>query len=367
MGALAASADARADEPPVTPSYTLSGYVEAFYQHNFNEPSNLTTAYRGFDDRAASFTISNAVLDATGTAGALSVRIAVQVGSTPASYYSAEPQYAAQAGTGASNPELWRVIQQALVGYQTHGALVEVGIFLSPIGFENLPIKDQWNWSRSNLFLALPYYHAGVRATYPLTAHLTAVTMVTNGWNDVVNRNKYPCVAGSLAYARGPLSVTGLYFGGVEPPTGAPEGQPWRHLFDATALWTPRSDLALGAQADAGFEDNAFGRASWATGAAYARVRPLSGLFVAARYDYFHEHEPAGAPRLFFPADDVSSATITLDGRPDPHLSVRLEYRRDHATAPMYFRGAVARDASGADVPTARDQDTLTLGAVGWF
>ena len=29
----------------------LSGYVESFYQWNFNEPSNFITNFRGFDSR----------------------------------------------------------------------------------------------------------------------------------------------------------------------------------------------------------------------------------------------------------------------------------------------------------------------------
>ncbi len=369
-GSGAGSAGAGSAAAPAGPSYTLAGYVEAYYQHNFNTPSNLTTAYRGFDDRTDSLTVENAVLDVTGTLGAVSVRIALQVGATAASAYTSEPSYAAQAGTGDSDPELWRLIQQALVAYkvpEAHGLVVDGGIFLSPIGIENLPIKDQWNWSRSDLFLALPYYHAGVRATYPISDQLTAVAMVTNGWNDIVNRNPYPCVAGSLAYTNQALSVTGLYFGGIEPPTGSPEGQPWRNLFDATATWTPSARLAFAAQADTGFEDNHFGTAWWLAGAGYARAQVLPRLFAVARFDHFHEHEPPGGPRLFFPADDVSSLTLTLDARPEPDLSVRLEYRHDTASAPMYFRGTVEEDATGTDVPTTGRQDTITLGAVGWF
>jgi hypothetical protein len=44
-----------------------------------------------------------------------------------------------------------------------------------------------------------------------------------------------------------------------------------------------------------------------------------------------------------------------------------FEYRHDHASSPMYFEGDVVRAASGLDIPTATSQDTLTLGAVGWF
>jgi hypothetical protein len=359
------------------PSIKLAGYIEAFYQYNFNRPSNLITAYRGFDDRTNSFTISNAVLDVTGQIGKVSTRLALQVGHAPISYYASEPQYAAQAGTGATGPELWRLIQQAILGYKIdvgRGLLAEAGIFLSPIGLENLPIKDQWNWSRSDLFFALPFYHAGVRFTYPLSDELTGVLYATNGWNDIVNRNPYPCFAGILSWTPSPaLSANVLYFGGVEPFHGAPEGQPWRHLFDLTATWTVTPTLSLAMQADAGFEPNNFGTSRWAAAAVNARVQPRPWLYVAARGDYFHEydaHDATGAAaRLFFPADNVESATLTADLRPEDSLSLRIEYRYDHGDAAMYFHGEVpiADAASGTSVPTARSQQTLTLGAVTWF
>jgi hypothetical protein len=350
------------------PSIVVGGYVEAFYQYNFNRPSNLVTAYRAFDDRSNSFTIDNAVLDVVGTLGEVSTHVALQIGNTPATYYSDEPTYASVAGTGTSDANLWRIVQQATVAYKPGDLLLEGGIFLSPIGFENLPIKDQWNWSRSNLFDALPFYHAGVRATYPLSSTVTAAMMVTNGWNDIVNRNPYPCVAGVATWApTKDLSTQFIYFGGVEPPPGTPVGQPWRNLFDAVASWQATTELQLAAHADAGFEPNDLGTTSWYGGAAYARVHILPKLFAAARADYLHEHDAPGAPRLFFPAASVHSITVTADYRPVANLSVRLEFRDDRSSSPMYFRGDVLQDMLGNDVPTATSQQTLTLGAVSWF
>ncbi|HEY1811463.1 MAG TPA: outer membrane beta-barrel protein [Kofleriaceae bacterium] len=370
-------ASAQSAPPPSDPStpvvLKVTGYVEAFYQYNFNEPSNLITAYRDFDDRTSSFTIDNAVLDVTGAVGAVSTRIALQVGHTPATYYGGEPTYAAQAGIGATGPDLWRLIQQAIIGYKVGDLQTEAGIFLSPVGLENVAIKDQWNWSRSTPFFALPYYHAGVRVTYPLSDEVTGVFYVTNGWNDIVNRNPYPCFAGVLTWApTKTLATTLVYFGGVEDATNAPEGQPWRHLFDVTATWQATADVAFAAQADAGFEPNHFGTSRWFDGAAYVRIHPASRLYVAARLDAFHEYDShdadGAASRLFFPADDVESGTLTADFRPTgDHVSVRLEYRLDHASTPMYFRGQVQTDPTGNDVPTALSQQTLTLGVVTWF
>lgn len=349
----------------------VGGYVEVFYQLSFNAPSNFITAYRGFDNRSSSFTIDNAVLDVTAELGPAFARVALQVGHAPFSYYGAEPSSPATAGVGPSAPELWHLIQQAIVGYKIpvgRGLLAEAGIFISPIGIEQLAIKDNWNWSRSNLFFGLPFYHAGVRLTYPLTDQLTAAVYATNGWNDIITRNGHPAVAGLLTWTPSEqLSGTLLYFGGVEAPRGAPEGQPWRNLFDLNATWSPSPYLSLAMQADAGIEANNFGTSWWASGAAYARVHPAEWLFIAARGDYFHEGVAPGAARLFFPADEVISATATIDLRPVENLSFRTELRLDWASADLYFRGAVAADDAGGQRPNTRRQQTLTFGALAWF
>src|SRR5687768_15261461 len=65
----AASAVRPSSEPPSDPKtpdekhkFTASGYIEAFYQYNFNNPSNRLTNYRGFDNLHNTVSLSNAVL-----------------------------------------------------------------------------------------------------------------------------------------------------------------------------------------------------------------------------------------------------------------------------------------------------------------
>lgn len=162
----------------------------------------------------------------------------------------------------------------------------------------------------------------------------------------------------------GRASASLLYFGGVERPTGAPEGQPWRHLFDGHLTWNATKRIELQFHGDAGFEDGAFGRSSWKGAALAVRLKAQSWLYLAGRADVLQEeageNAQGAAGALLFPADRVSSFTLTLDARPDAQVSIRLELRRDSASAPIYFEGS----SPGA---TARTQTTLTLGLVGWF
>jgi hypothetical protein len=82
VGLLATAPCAMAQEPspaaaptPAPRTVSLTGYFEAFYSWNFNRPGNDVTAFRGFDNRHDTITISNAVLDAAWSSGRVSGRV----------------------------------------------------------------------------------------------------------------------------------------------------------------------------------------------------------------------------------------------------------------------------------------------------
>lgn len=341
-------------DPP--PTVSIHAGLETFYSWNFNRPLNGITAFRGFDARHDTFALSNAVLDTRWNAGPVSGRLALQTGDTPDIYYGAE-------ATGDI-----RHILEAMVAWKAplgQGLTLEGGIFLSPIGPEAILTRDNWNWSRSTLFFALPFYHAGLRATYPVSERWSLTGAVCNGWNNVTDTNGKKSLSVQGVYSR-PDKVTAslLYFGGVERARDAPEGQPWRHLFDSHVTVTVSPTLSIQAHADAGFENTAFGRSSWRAAAVAARVKAASWLYVAGRADILHETVPisrtGSATALFFPTSRVRSLTATFDARPADRLSARLEFRHDRAADPIYFKGP-------DPTPASKSQSTLTLGLTAWF
>lgn len=352
---------------------TVGAYVEAYYQLHFQNPSNDLTNLRGFDNRSRTFTLSNVALDVTGARGPVTARVVLQIGHTPSTYYLAEP---VSPGTGSVDPSdgaLWKYLQAATVAARLPGAwVVEAGLAPSPIGIEVIPVKDNLNWSRSNLFFGLPAYHTGITVARPLGGGWTGKLHVYNGWNSVVDSNRYPSVALSAAFAGTRTTVQVLYFGGIERPTGAAEGQPWRSLFDALVQHAVTDELTLAAQADAGFEPNDLGTSAWAAGAAYATYAVHAKLYVAARGDYFRERvagsDGARASAIFWPAKWMASGTATVAYQPTGGMSVRLEYRHDHAASDVFFGGDVEVDpATLTFVPDRRAQDTVTLGVTAWM
>lgn len=352
---LVASPSAFAD-----PKVDVGGYVETYFTLHAQDPSNHVVNLRAFDLHSRSFRLSNAALDLKGEAGAVTVHIVGQVGDTPIAYYASEPQ--------------WRYLQAAnLTAKAPHDFVIEAGLFPSPIGPEVLPIKDNWNWSRSNLFYGLPFYHLGAMLSHPLgDSNWVGKVHVYNGWNQIEDTNNSTSFAVSAAYTSGKTSAQVLYFGGVERPAGAPEGKAFRNLFDALVQFAVTDDITLMVHGDAGVEPNDIGTSAWAAAATYGKFQLTPTLYAAVRADYFYEKVARGggmtATPIFWPVTWVAEGTATLAYQPVDHVSVRLEYRHDQAAAAAYFGGDVTIDAmTMAAIPNRDMQDTVTLGATAWF
>lgn len=372
-------------EPSAEPSnraeapapFTIGGWVEAYYAYNFNDPSNGITDLRGFDNRHNTFNLSNIVLDAQWDWEDVNGQISLQWGSTPATYYLAETDAPSLGtGIGPQDQALWQWVQQAHVGYRIpigRGLNVQAGLFLHPMGVENMAVKDNWLYSRSQLFYGFPFYHTGLRVSYEAIDGLTFHGWIVNGWNTVLDNNdeKSFVLQATLRNADW-LSVNFSYSGGVERPRGASEGRAWRHTFDLNGTLDATTWLAFQAQAAGGFEHNNFGTSSYGAGMFAVRVSPLEWLSFAARGDFFWEsvaqNDRGQASSIFWPVEWVSSATLGADIHPDRHVSLRLEYRHDHAAGDAYFAGRVEGD--GSTIPFVHNtdsQDTVTAGATAWF
>lgn len=356
-------------------SLTIGGYVDAFYQWNFNTPSNGITNFRGFDNRHNSFTIANAVLDIAGKVGFVGAQLVLQVGHTPETYYLAEPFSPGAAGAAPTGANVWKYLQKAVATLRFpvgNGLFVEGGLLITPIGLEGFAWKDEWNLSRSNLFYGCPFYHTGIRIYYPVTKRLTVNLHVYNGWNSVVDNNSEKTLAAQVGYEiADKLSWSFTYMTGVERNRGAPEGRAWRHLFDTYLDFYPSKYYAVGINGNAGFEPNNFGLSYWAAIALYARVTPISWLRLAARGDIFYEKTASNsagtAGAIFWPVPWVAEFTLSADFRPFDNASIRIDFRHDEAQGPMYFRGTVANGLDGQPIASARTQNTITVGLTTWF
>jgi hypothetical protein len=261
----------------------FGGYVENSITWSFNEPDNGLIAWRGFDNRHATFNFENVNLSMRLELDRVYTLISLQAGRTPDTYYLGEPSDDAGTpfGVGASSAATYRFIQEAYLGWLSpilDDVAIEAGLFLSPVGIESLGVYDNWNWSRSNLFYALPFYHLGIHVATRVTDEISVHLAGYNGVNNVLDNNVEKSVAAWVGLDFDWLSAQVLYFGGVERDQGN-----WRSLFDGWAEARIASWLHLALHADGGFENDAAGRLGWWFGGAlYVKAIPTDWLAVSA-------------------------------------------------------------------------------------
>ena len=362
------------DDETFTDGFRACGYAETYVAHNFNEPSNGTTALRYYDGNHDTFTLQNVALTLAARKGPVRGHLVLQAGAFSESY-----------GAPARSVELdllYRAIQELGMRWDTgvggsgdrEGLFFEGGLYVTPYTIEDLGVWQRWNWSTSNLFAVSPFQVVGMRAGIGLSPNLTARVGFYNGWEQVVrdaSGGKSFLVEFNWSHPTEDHFFTFAYQGGVERDRDDPAGPYYRHVLDLYGRYTVNRHLALQANVFAGFEPNRIGAQGWIGAALFARVRLAPWLRVAVRGDVLHELLPAGSTNIFSDiagAGLVASGTVTLDARPAEHLSLRLEYRHDEADGEVFYAGQVARDAvTDEDLPTARTQDTLLLGLTAWF
>src|SRR5207248_2505839 len=157
----------------------ISGFADGYYGYNFNTPSTRKAgAERTFDVQHNSLTLNMAELSFAKTPTADSqggFRIDLDYGAT-------------QDIVTPNRSSSFRNIGQAYVSYYAKvgkGLQIDFGKFVTPLGFEVIKAKDDWNYSRGLLFtLAIPFYHTGLRATYNVSDKLALAGFVVNGWNN---------------------------------------------------------------------------------------------------------------------------------------------------------------------------------------
>ena len=145
--------------PPGPAPVEVTTFVDTYYGYFFNKPSG-NVPLRNFDTKHNTFSLSLVELTAeqkVTTANRLGFRLDLQAGRTADLVNAFEP----------GGLEFLKNVEQAYGSYLFGSKLqIDAGKFVTPAGAEVIETKDNWNYSRSLLFaLAIPYYHAGVRAT----------------------------------------------------------------------------------------------------------------------------------------------------------------------------------------------------------
>jgi predicted porin len=218
--------------------------------------------------------------------------------------------------------------------------------------------KDNWNYSRSLLFAwAIPYYHTGLRLTYPVASNFTAALHVVNNWNSTIDNNDFKSLGLMLNYAlSGSTALILNVMDGVEESEPNIAGK--KTVFDIILTHQLTDALALTLNADYGDERTLNGLATWKGVAAYGRYAIDSVSAIALRLEIFDD--PMGyATGLSVPKLDIKEITGTYEYKFSNSLLLRGEARYDFANTTVFDKKTT--------VNSQNSQATILIGAVVMF
>jgi hypothetical protein len=327
---------------PAPPPLELTSFVDAYYGYNFNRTD---TALRNFDVQHNTFTISFvevAIEKKVARDSRVGFRADISFGPTADMVAAFEP--------GQTGQDIFKHLQQGYLSVLAGSKLqLDAGKFVTPHGAEVIESKDNWNYSRSLLFaLAIPYYHVGVRAAYPLHDKVSLNAYAVNGWNNGSENNGGKTFGlGATFKPTSKLTAVATYMTG---PEQADDNDNWRRLFDTTLTLAATPRLSLMANFDHGSDRVAGTSVKWLGLATYARVQAMNNWWITPRFEWLDDSDGfmTGA------SQKLRELTLTSDHKIAGDLLARLEYRHDFSDTPFFARrGSLLKKKS---------QSTLAVG-----
>jgi len=169
---------------------SVSGFVDGYYQVNFNHPNQALypgAGFRAFDfrDKSINLNMVELILDkapAADTAiGRTGYHVSLGFGDGMNVTNSFDPANGS-AFTRVYGGGFAQYLKEAYGSYLApvgKGLQFDVGKFVTPMGAEVIESKDNWNYSRSLLFTyAIPLYHFGSAQNITSTTNTTSLDML---------------------------------------------------------------------------------------------------------------------------------------------------------------------------------------------
>jgi hypothetical protein len=268
---------ARSQDRDSLPPVEIGGFVDSYYSLNTARPTSHTNRYRNFDLASEEFVLSEAQVNIQRRAAPIGFRVALSTG-------------AATDIIHAGNSSTMNILMQgylSLVVPAGEGLTVDAGKFVTHMGFETISAKDNYSYSRSFIFAwAIPYYHVGLRAAYPLLKTLTLAGSISNGWNGLTS-SEGKTFGGTLAYTPlGTLTLTANWIGG---PGQADSAGTFRQIVELAPVFQVSEALTLAADLIYGTENVPGQTVNWKGAALYARYAFTGNSAISARGEVYDD------------------------------------------------------------------------------
>jgi hypothetical protein len=312
-------AEQKSEVPAFFRGTEIGAMIDSYYDWYSTRPDG-DAQYRNFDTKHNQFHLSMAQvwLSKAPTADSRAgYRVKVSGGPGTTMVQSYEPE-------GSS---ILQNIEEGFVSYLTpvgKGLQFDVGKFVTQHGAEVIEAKDNWNYSRSLLFaLAIPYYHAGVRATYAPNDKVSLMGTLVNGWNNV-NDNNTGKTFGAMLTLKPTARFTFVQNYMAGPEQGG-NNDDWRRLSDTTATFTVSPKVSVMANYDYGADTVAGAAVHWQGIAGYLKLQANKWLAVSPRFEYYDDASGFTTGTT----QKLKEATATFELKPTDTFIWRIEYRSD--------------------------------------
>jgi hypothetical protein len=359
---------AAADQTPAAPAAAaaptwsvgpmdISGFIDGYYSANFNRPTvaangQINDLYN-FNDKTDQFNLSAAKLTLNHDPDPVGAHIDFIYGRTN-DLINAAP-------TNSSSTDQLNYIEQAFLSLKppkAKGFELDFGKFVTSAGAEVIEAKDNWNYSRSLLFVnAIPYWHFGARTSIPVSKTDTIGFQLVNGWNNISKNNGGVTGAFTNALTKPKYQWSLNYYVG---PENSNTVNGIRNLIDTTLLLTPPGKFNAYLNYDYGSNQDAIQAQgdnklnTWQGGAAAFHEQATGKSAISGRYEYFTDPDgfQTGTKQ------NVQEFTATYEYKWLEGLLTRFEYRGDFSSVASFHKDATQM---------VKQQQTLTIAFVAFF
>jgi Putative beta-barrel porin-2, OmpL-like. bbp2 len=373
--AAAPQAPAAAPAAPAAPTWSvgpmdLSGFIDGYYSFNFNRPNTSLGNYDqinqlyNFDDKTDQFELSAAKLTLNHDPDPVGAHVDFIYGRTndlinnaatnTTTFVASQLPYLEQAFVSIKPPK-------------AKGFELDFGKWVTSAGAEVIEAKDNWNYSRSLLFVnAIPYWHFGARTSLPVGKFETVGFQLFNGWNNVSKSNGGVSGAFTSAWVKPKYTIDANYLVG---PENSNTTNGLRNLIDATLLLTPPGKFNAYINYDYGANhDGTYVCATgpvvtcgdnrlhdwWGTAGA-VHIQASAKNAISLRGEYFTD--PDGFQTGF--KQNLVEGTFTYEYRWIEGALIRAEYRFDASSDGTYFNKLANQ--------STWQQQTVTVAFIAFF
>lgn len=325
---LLASISASAQLDTSKSNLSFSGYAEAYYSYDFNQPDdhNRPTFFYSHN-RHNEFNLNLGFIKAAYNTDRVRANVALGTGTYMNANYSSEPGvlkniYEANTGMKLSKKKnVW----------------IDAGIFSSHIGFESAVSKDCWGLSRSILADNTPFYESGIKLTYISDSSKWLLSaLILNGWQHIQrpNGNNTPAFGTQITYTpNSKITLNYSTFIGNEKPDTAKQ---IRYFHNFYGMFHITKKFHVTAGFDYGMEQKSKGSSdynNWYSPVLIVKVNFNTKWSVTARGEYYCDK------------NGVIISTGTKNGFQTSGYSLNFDYRiRENAVWRIEGRALNSKD-----------------------